>query len=159
MVNATFTARCKALTDAAGDWALGREWAVAVFLALSSTALLCAIARSKYDRSNVSPAKCEQNAAFASFQRSYIAVFVVIMLADWMQGTHMYTLYTKYQETNESVSVSTLFLSGFMASGVLGTFTGPMVDKYGRKRACMVYVLLEITINLLEVRSLNLSSL
>ena len=30
---------------------------------------------------------------FDGFRRKYILVYLVIMLADWMQGTHMYTLY------------------------------------------------------------------
>jgi MFS family permease len=72
------------------------------------------------------------------------------MLADWLQGTHMYTLYTKYQQENASVSVGTLFFTGFAAAGLLGTFTGPFVDTYGRKRACLVYVALELLINSLE---------
>ena len=37
-----------------------------------------------------------------------------------------------------------------MAAGLLGTFTGPFVDRYGRKRACLVYVALELLINGLE---------
>lgn len=145
-----FKARCFELTDAAVDWVSGREWAVCVFAALSSTALLCAFARTKFDRSSHAASDHKQNATFASFQRSYLVVYVAVMLADWMQGTHMYTLYTEYEKTNSSVSVGTLFISGFMAAGILGTFTGPLVDKYGRKRACLVYVLLEVTINLLE---------
>eukprot|EP00966_Prymnesium_polylepis_P144807 3343790-Prymnesium_polylepis.1 len=154
-VDTSIAARCRALTAesvaAASEWAAGREWAVGVFVALSSIALACAVARSALERTaNKAGVEGAQNAAFASFQRSYIAVYVVVMLADWMQGTHMYTLYTKYQETNASVSVGTLFFSGFMAAGILGTFTGPFVDKYGRKRACLVYVALEVTINLLE---------
>ena len=30
------------------------------------------------------------------------------MLADWLQGTHMYTLYTSYATTNASVSAGVL---------------------------------------------------
>ena len=33
---------------------------------------------------------------FDGFRRKYILVYLVIMLADWMQGTHMYTLYLSY---------------------------------------------------------------
>jgi len=76
---------------------------------------------------------------------------VVIMLADWMQGTHMYTLYSQYAaEEGSNVAVGTLFFTGFMAAAIFGTPTGPLVDRYGRKRACLVYVALEVTINLLE---------
>ena len=43
-----------------------------------------------------------------------------------------------------------LFFTGFIAAGLLGTFTGPLVDRYGRKRACLAYVALELLINSLE---------
>jgi len=140
------------LLSLAREWVDKREWAVACFAALSGCALACAIARTVYDRSVTRQHAADARAAeFAKLQRSYLAVYVVIMLADWMQGTHMYTLYTAYaQEEGSSVSVGTLFFSGFLAAGVLGTFTGPLVDRYGRKRACLVYVALEVTINLLE---------
>ena len=137
------------LLSYAREWVDKREWAVACFAALSGCALACAIARTVYDRSVTRQHAADARAAeFAKLQRSYLAVYVVIMLADWMQGTHMYTLYTAYaQEEGSSVSVGTLFFSGFLAAGVLGTFTGPLVDRYGRKRACLVYVALEVTIN------------
>jgi hypothetical protein len=31
------------------------------------------------------------------------------------------------------------FLSGFLSSGLLGTFFGPLADKFGRKRASLMY--------------------
>lgn len=31
--------------------------------------------------------------AFRSFQLQYLSVYLITMLADWLQGTHMYTLY------------------------------------------------------------------
>ena len=39
--------------------------------------------------------KHEQNSwKFRRFQLSYLTVYLLIMLADWLQGTNMYTLYT-----------------------------------------------------------------
>lgn len=82
---------------------------------------------------------------FRSFQSKYVTVFAVIMLADWMQGTHMYTLYMSY-----GVNVSALFLTGFLSGGLFAPFLGSFVDKFGRKRSCIVYCLLEIAINVME---------
>ena len=93
----------------------------------------------------ITRSQASQKAAFAAFQREYLAVYLVIMLADWLQGTNMYTLYNGY-----GVSVSTLFLSGFTSSLVFGTFVGLVVDAYGRKRACVLFCLLEIVINAME---------
>ena len=133
--------------DIVSSFAAGREWALASFVALSGIALTCVLVRHSLESRNQQK---QQSAEFRSFQRSYLSVYVVIMLADWLQGTHMYTLYSKYAVTNPSVSVGSLFFTGFMAAGLLGTFTGPLVDKYGRKRACLVYVALELVINTLE---------
>eukprot|EP00629_Pelagomonadales_sp_RCC1024_P015224 CAMPEP_0119268788 /NCGR_PEP_ID=MMETSP1329-20130426/6451_1 /TAXON_ID=114041 /ORGANISM="Genus nov. species nov., Strain RCC1024" /LENGTH=353 /DNA_ID=CAMNT_0007268771 /DNA_START=128 /DNA_END=1185 /DNA_ORIENTATION=+ len=93
----------------------------------------------------VTRSKVDKAATFGAFQREYLAVYLTIMLADWLQGTNMYTLYSGY-----GVSVSTLFLTGFSSSLVFGTFVGLLVDSYGRKRACVLFCLLEIVINALE---------
>jgi len=82
---------------------------------------------------------------FDSFRRSYIVVYLVIMLADWMQGTHMYTLYLSY-----GVNISALFLTGFLSGAIFAPFLGSAVDKFGRKRSCIVYCILEIVINTME---------
>jgi MFS family permease len=83
--------------------------------------------------------------AFDSFRHKYISVYMVIMLADWMQGTHMYTLYLSY-----NVNVSALFLTGFLSGALFAPFLGSFVDKFGRKNSCIVYCVLEIIINTLE---------
>lgn len=67
------------------------------------------------------------------------------MLADWLQGTHMYTLYSSYGQTP-----GTLFAVGFTSSAIFGTFLGLYVDRYGRRLGCITFCLLEIVINLLE---------
>ncbi len=85
------------------------------------------------------------HADFDSFRRQYIAVYLVIMLADWMQGTHMYTLYLSY-----GVNISALFLTGFLSGAIFAPFLGSAVDKFGRKKSCIVYCVLEIIINVLE---------
>lgn len=82
---------------------------------------------------------------YYAFRRRYIIVYLVIMLADWMQGTHMYTLYLSYQ-----VNISALFLTGFLSGAIFAPFLGPFVDKFGRKRSCIVYCVLEIVINVME---------
>ena len=131
----------------------GREWACVTFAVLSVVALCCALVRMRIDRTATAAfaSSHAKTMEFAAFQRSYILVYIVIMLADWLQGTHMYTLYTSYaKEEGSSVAVGTLFFTGFMAAAFCGTPIGPYVDRYGRKRACLVYVGLEVLINVLE---------
>jgi len=87
----------------------------------------------------------ELHMEFDTFRRKYITVYLIIMLADWMQGTHMYTLYLSY-----NVNISALFLTGFLSGAIFAPFLGSAVDKFGRKRSCIAYCVLEIIINLLE---------
>jgi MFS family permease len=84
-------------------------------------------------------------AAFKSFQRQWLAVYLVTMLADWLQGTHMYTLYTSYNQP-----AGALFGIGFTSSAIFGTFLGLFVDKYGRRLGCIMFCVLELVINMLE---------
>ena len=60
-------------------------------------------------------------------------------------GTHMYTLYLSY-----GVNISALFLTGFLSGAIFAPFLGSAVDKFGRKKSCIVYCVLEIIINALE---------
>ncbi|CAD7924255.1 unnamed protein product [Amoebophrya sp. A120] len=82
---------------------------------------------------------------FRLFQLQYLSVYLTIMLADWLQGTNMYTLYDGY-----GVDIGSLFLTGFLSSAVFGTFLGIYVDKWGRRFGCIIFCVLEIIINLLE---------
>jgi len=97
------------------------------------------------DKSKSSAAQSKLHAEFNTFRTQYICVYLVIMLADWMQGTHMYTLYLSY-----GVNISALFLTGFLSGAIFAPFLGSAVDKFGRKKSCIVYCVLEIIINTLE---------
>lgn len=60
-------------------------------------------------------------------------------------GTHLYVLYESY-----GYSVSGLYCLGFATGGILSPFTGPLVDRIGRKKSAILYCVLEIFINMLE---------
>lgn len=77
---------------------------------------------------------------FRWFQLQYLSVYLILMLADWLQGTNMYTLYSSY-----GVNVGTLFLTGFLSSAVFGTFLGIYVDQWGRKLGCLIFCILEVS--------------
>eukprot|EP00936_MAST-01D_sp_MAST-1D-sp1_P002491 g2491.t1 len=57
----------------------------------------------------------------------------------------MFTLYQSY-----GVDISTLFVTGFASSAVFSMFIGPLVDRWGRRRSCVIYCVLELIINTLE---------
>jgi MFS transporter, MFS domain-containing protein family, molybdate-anion transporter len=83
--------------------------------------------------------------SFRWFQVQYISVYLIVMLADWLQGTNMYTLYASYK-----VNIGTLFITGFLSSAIFGTFLGVYVDRWGRRLGCIIFCVLEIVINVME---------
>ena len=54
------------------------------------------VAKSRKTAASRRPEGADRSAEFWLFQTQWLAVYLVIMLADWLQGTHMYTclLYT-----------------------------------------------------------------
>merc|ERR1719446_1785217 len=98
------------------DWP---TWAINSFVVALGTTLT--VAAVQYFTSSGSDASSSKESdekpsgdkvpAFRAFQRQYLIVYYIIMLADWLQGTNMYTLYKGY-----GVDISALFITGF-ASG------------------------------------------
>ena len=83
--------------------------------------------------------------SFSAFRVNYLIVHIAIMLADGLQGTHLYVLYEGY-----GYSVASLYCLGFLTGAITSPFIGPFVDKIGRKKAAMLYCSLEMFINWLE---------
>jgi len=82
---------------------------------------------------------------FWKFRINYLIVFIVVMLADGMQGTHLYALYSEY-----NYNVASLYATGFIAGALSAPFIGPMVDKFGRRNSAIAYCALEVLINMME---------
>lgn len=131
------------------DWP---EWAVKLLVTMTGFLLLTYFISTQTSSKDAEKTDSDGKASdaklktkFNAFRRQYMIVYLIIMLADWMQGTHMYTLYLSY-----NVNISALFLTGFLSGAIFAPFLGSAVDKFGRKRSCIVYCVLEIVINILE---------
>jgi len=79
---------------------------------------------------------------FKQFQRSFLAVTLLAMLADWLQGPYVYKLYHDYGYDQGDIGL--LFVAGFLSSAIFGTIAGGMADVLGRKKACQAYALVYI---------------
>ncbi|ORC91205.1 putative molybdate-anion transporter-like [Trypanosoma theileri] len=75
--------------------------------------------------------------AFKKFQRSFLIVYFLAMAADWMQGPYVYRLYSHYGFSRQENGI--LFIAGFGASLLFGTWVGPFTDMCGRRKACVMY--------------------
>ncbi|ELT90330.1 hypothetical protein CAPTEDRAFT_161785 [Capitella teleta] len=87
-----------------------------------------------YTRTKVSTSS---DAAFKAFQRTYLAVYLLAMAGDWLQGPYVYALYAHYGMNTHDIQV--LFVAGFGSSLVFGTVVGSFADKYGRRNNCIMY--------------------
>lgn len=77
---------------------------------------------------------------FKSFQRKYLIVYLVGMLADWLQGPYVYALYASYGFTQGDIAM--LFTAGFGSSALFGTVIGSLADRMGRRKFAMLYCVL-----------------
>jgi len=69
-------------------------------------------------------------------------VWYFCVAADWLQGPYVYALYEAYGFPREDIA--RLFVTGFGASMLFGTFVGSSIDTIGRKLGCQLYCLLYI---------------
>lgn len=90
-------------------------------------------ARPRPDNLTVTP-------AFELYQRRYLIVWGLAVGADWLQGPYVYALYSSYGYN--TTEINRLFVAGFGASMLFGTFAGSLADAWGRKRACVLYCVL-----------------
>jgi predicted MFS family arabinose efflux permease len=79
----------------------------------------------------------QTSSKFSGFQMNYIAVFLLAMFSDWLQGPYVYELYVSYGFSQ--VEIAELFVCGFASSMIVGTFVGGLADTMGRKLMCIAY--------------------
>ena len=74
------------------------SWAIQLISGLSGLALLLKLGHRRMvsgggsGAKDAADAKVAASAPFLAFQRAYLAVFYVTMLADWLQGPNMWTV-------------------------------------------------------------------
>ncbi|EGD83416.1 hypothetical protein PTSG_04024 [Salpingoeca rosetta] len=81
--------------------------------------------------------KLSKNADFVTFQYKYLGIYLVAMMADWLQGPYLYRLYEHYGFLEEQIAA--LYISGFVSSMLFGPLLGNLADRYGRRRLCITF--------------------
>ncbi|KAK8061387.1 hypothetical protein PG994_007753 [Apiospora phragmitis] len=72
------------------------------------------------------------------FQLSFFLPYALAVAADWLQGPHIYAIY-KYEKNLPEKTVAALYAAGFVSGGISASFAGGLADRFGRKRACLLY--------------------
>ncbi|KAH8775210.1 major facilitator superfamily transporter [Diaporthe sp. PMI_573] len=80
----------------------------------------------------------EPDTRVTDFVKQYLAGHLLAFAADWLQGPHLYAVY-KYDKKLTETHVAALYATGFISAALSGAFAGQLADRYGRKRACLVY--------------------
>lgn len=62
------------------------------------------------DRLKIEKKRTGNPKGFRLFQVQYLVVYLIIMLADWLQGTNMYTLYSVLSKSLKSLKLISLLL-------------------------------------------------
>ena len=104
--------------------------AAGVYLRSKST-----VSKSKVDSDNNNVKS--DNVKLRSLQRVYLPAHLLALFSDWLQGPYVYQLYREYGHGDREIAL--LFLAGYLSSCFLGGFTGPLADKYGRKRLGQIF--------------------
>jgi len=106
-------------------------WASFVLLSVFCVVLL------KLAESTKAQQNSGNNPHFVSFQNQFFSVYFLALLSDWLQGPYVYKLYSHYGFQGDQIAV--IYVVGFAASVVFGTATGPLADRFGRKRICIAF--------------------
>lgn len=85
-----------------------------------------------------------QESKFKKLQWRFFSAYFLALLGDWLQGPYVYQLYASYGFAEHTIAL--LFLTGFGSSSTFGTFTGPLADKFGRKKMTLVFCVLYATV-------------
>lgn len=111
----------------------------------------------------------EPDTRVADFVKQYLAGHLLAYAADWLQvrrfhscliftdtktrfpmlmfvsddvdeskGPHLYAVY-KYDKKLAETYVAALYATGFVSAALSSAFAGQLADRFGRKRACLVY--------------------
>ncbi|KAG0304603.1 Molybdate-anion transporter [Linnemannia gamsii] len=91
------------------------------------------------------------NNTFSAFRNNYLAVYLTVMMSDWLQGPYLYALYQSYNFSMYDIAV--LFITGFVSGAVFGTVIANTADVWGRKKMALLFCLTSSTASLIRLSS------
>ena len=82
------------------------------------------------------------SADLQKLQWLYLPCHLLALFSDWLQGPYVYQLYRQYGFSQPDIAV--LFMAGYLSSCLLGSTTGPLADRYGRRTMGQVFCVISI---------------
>ncbi|KAF9969347.1 Molybdate-anion transporter [Actinomortierella ambigua] len=86
--------------------------------------------------------------SFSKFRNNYLAVYLSVMMSDWLQGPYLYMLYQSY--SFDIYDIAVLFITGFISSAVFGTLVANTADVWGRKKMALLFCFTSSTASLIR---------
>ncbi|KAK5634522.1 hypothetical protein RRF57_010235 [Xylaria bambusicola] len=72
------------------------------------------------------------------FRRTFLRVYLLVIGSEWLQNPFMYSLF-RTEKTLDEATVAALYSSTYVAAAVSALFVGYLTDRFGRRRACLVF--------------------
>ncbi|KAG0287859.1 Molybdate-anion transporter [Linnemannia gamsii] len=91
------------------------------------------------------------NSTFSAFRNNYLAVYLTVMMSDWLQGPYLYALYHSYNFSMYDIAV--LFITGFVSGAIFGTLIANTADVWGRKKMALLFCVTSSTASLIRLSS------
>ncbi|KAF8936048.1 Molybdate-anion transporter [Haplosporangium gracile] len=91
------------------------------------------------------------NNSFSTFRNNYLAVYLTVMMSDWLQGPYLYALYQSYNFSMYDIAV--LFITGFVSGAIFGTVIANTADVWGRKKMALLFCLTSSIASLIRLSS------
>jgi len=84
----------------------------------------------------VSKAKTNTNPQFLQFQRTYLTVYFLVLLGDWLNAPYLYKLYASYGFIEDQIAI--IYVCGFASALAFGVVSSYAVNRHGK---CRVFVI------------------
>ena len=98
--------------------------------------------KSRGSTGDLSDGRPSETTGLVSLQWLYLPAHLLALFSDWLQGPYVYQLYRQYGYTEQDIAV--LFMAGYLSSCLLGSTTGPLADRYGRRTMGQVCCVISI---------------
>ena len=70
---------------------------------------------------------------------TYLVPFLFVSGSNWLQGPYFYDVYKAKFGDDLEKGLQLMYVLGYTAAMVSSLFSGILVDRFGRKRGCIVF--------------------
>ena len=81
--------------------------------------------------------------------KKYVCIYALISLSDWIPNSYSFTFWTLRGYDHQTISY--FYITSILGSTFASFWFGKVLDNYGRKFGCLLYLVLAILSNLLKI--------